>query len=86
MDQNEIVERIEKVVKKFEETMGPVARRIASEIAEEMKILKEIGGEKKIAPESEEGMNSFFERLRLEYGKIIGEKVVETLFKIALEQ
>jgi tetrahydromethanopterin S-methyltransferase subunit G len=66
------------IINKFTKTMGPVAQRIADEVAKEMGILKD----GKISPRSAEEYDTFIERIENEYAKIIGKDVVKTIMKL----
>ena len=59
---------ISKVIAKFETLIGPVARAMAEEAAEDLKILKD----RKISPSSQEEFDAFIERLKERYSKILG--------------
>jgi hypothetical protein len=61
-----------KVIAKFEKLIGPVARAIADEAAEDLNILK--GG--KIAPSSQKEFDAFIEKLKERYSKILGKPLV----------
>ncbi|MEM2974764.1 MAG: hypothetical protein QW112_04045 [Candidatus Micrarchaeia archaeon] len=71
-------DEISEIISKFEKIMGPVARRIANETAEKMKIIK--GG--KISPSDEDEKRKFLRRLSDEYSNIIGRKVVDTIIRL----
>jgi len=59
---------ISKVIAKFEKLIGPVARAIAEEAAEDLKILKD----GKISPSSQKEFDAFIDKLKERYSKILG--------------
>ena len=69
---------IKEIISKFEKIMGPVAKRIAKETAEKMKILK--GDE--ISPSNEDEKRKFLKMLSDAYAEIIGRKVVDTIIHL----
>ena len=63
---------VSKVIAKFEKLIGPVARAIAEETAEDLKILKD----GKISLSSQEEFDAFIEKLKERYSKILGKPLV----------
>ncbi|VVB73267.1 Uncharacterised protein [uncultured archaeon] len=61
-----------KVIAKFEKLIGPVARAIANETAEDMGMLK--GG--RISPSSRKEYDSLMGKLGERYSKILGKPLV----------
>jgi len=74
MKEKEITE----IVKKFTKVMGPVADRVAKDVAKDLGILKDDS----ISPASVKEYESFISRLQAEYSKIIGKDVVGTIIKL----
>ena len=70
---------IEKILQKFERILGPVARKLATELAEEKNILRE----NKISPASQEEYTSFLTKLADEYSKITNRELVEKMLEKA---
>lgn len=66
---------ISRIVTKFEKLIGPVARAIAEEAAEDGKILKS----GKISPSTQKECDAFFKRLKERYSKILGKPLVEKM-------
>ena len=69
---------INSIVRKFSRVMGPVAERIAVDVAKELGIRK---GDK-ISPSNAEDYEKFLGRLGESYAKIIGTEVVKTIMKL----
>ena len=63
---------VSKVIAKFEKLIGPVARAIAEETAEDLKIQTE----GKISPSSQEEFDMFIGKLTERYSKILGKPLV----------
>lgn len=66
---------ITRIVVKFEKLIGPVAGRLAKEVAEDMRILK---GDR-ISPQSEKEYNRFVTTLSERYSKILGKGLVKNM-------
>lgn len=69
---------ISATVAKFANAMGPVAERIANDIARELGILKE----GRISPPSAKEYEMFMDRIEAEYSKIIGKDVARTIMRL----
>lgn len=67
---------VERTISKFEKIIGPVARRIANDVANKMKILND-----KISPRNLKEYKKFCAAIEREYGRIIGAALARRLMQ-----